>query len=147
MKYPRIFEMLIFGCIGITSEIFFVALVDNFTFFQEKGLFDPRMIGHSYIWMFFLYMWIPAIYHIIFPRLQFLALLSRLILYAFALIGVEFVAGFALDTIIGVCPWDYTGKTMFSILGYTRLDYFPFWMLFGFMCERICASFEKYKVV
>lgn len=138
------FQMFLFGCIGIATEITFVALLDNIAGFQEKGFIDPRLIGHSYVWMFFLYMWIPLAYHFVYPKLQHIHLLIRLLIYACLFIVIEFVAGLGLDVCTGICPWDYTGKTIFSILGYTRLDYFPFWMLFGFFCEKICQKLAKH---
>ena len=135
--------MFLFGCIGIATEIFFVALMDNFASFQAKGIIDPRLVGYSYIWMFFIYMWIPLAYHYFYPKVAHLSLIIRLLIYATSLIIAEFIAGATLDLLTGTCPWDYTGKTAFEFMGYARLDYFPFWMLFGLFCEKICGKLAK----
>lgn len=136
-------KMFIFGCIGISTEVAFVALLEDIACFQEKGFIDPRLVGHSYVWMFFIYMWIPFVYDYIYPKLKHLNILFRLFIYATILIFVEFVAGATLEVFTGICPWDYTGKTVFSILGWTRLDYFPFWMLFGLFCEKLCGEISR----
>lgn len=62
---------------------------------------------------------------------------SRGILWLGVIWAVEFLSGSTLDMAVGACPWDYTGKTPYSVLGYIRLDYAPAWFALGLLFERI----------
>ncbi|MCB0820073.1 MAG: hypothetical protein KDC13_05590 [Bacteroidetes bacterium] len=135
MKHKLIL-FVFFACGGITTEVFFTAIRQ---FFDGTG--DLRMTGHSYIWMFPLY----GIAALLFPpaihKMKQLNLILRASIYATGIFLVEFIAGAALEFITGVCPWKYSGGM--HVLGYIRLDYFPFWAIFGFVIENIIFGYEK----
>lgn len=56
--------------------------------------------------------------------------------YTLLIFIIEYLAGWTLQNIIGVCPWDY-GDSTFSIDGFIRLDYAPAWFAAGLIFERI----------
>ncbi len=133
MKY-HLYRFIAFACLGVTTEICFTA----FSKFVEGGYSTAELLkleGNSYVWMIFIYgpaaFLIPFYYNLIkrFP------LIVRLLLYALGIFLVEYIAGFILDVTTGSCPWEYDNK--WNISGYIRLDYTPFWMVFGYVLERV----------
>lgn len=135
MKHKLIL-FVVFACGGITTEVFFTA-----TRQLISGTGDLRLTGHSYIWMFPVYglaaLFFPPAIH----RMKHLNPIVRACIYATGILLVEFIAGAALELLTGTCPWKY--KTGLHVLGYIRLDYFPFWAIFGFIIERIIFGYEK----
>ncbi|MDX2001280.1 MAG: hypothetical protein SFW35_02550 [Chitinophagales bacterium] len=131
----RLFLFLAFGCIGITTEIFFTASMDAKNALLAGQSINWRLMGQSYIWMLPIYGLAGLLLPIVYKRLQHLHVIIRMCLYALSIFTVEFITGWLLDMITGSCPWEY--KTGLQVMGYIRLDYFPAWALFGFMIERI----------
>lgn len=135
-KADILFFFVAFGCIGITTEIFFTAIVDAITAVRAGGNINWRLLGTSYIWMFPIY----GLAGIAFPLLYRKLLakwpaVARWAFYGVAILAVEFVMGWLLDVTTGRCPWEY--QTGWHIMGYIRLDYYPLWVGFGVMIERI----------
>ena len=60
----------------------------------------------------------------------------RGVVYAGGVFAVEAASGWTLRRLTGRCPWDYTGRTPFSIDGLIRLDYVPLWAALGVATER-----------
>ena len=56
-------------------------------------------------------------------------------LYAGSLIVAEYVTGRILRELVGGPPWRYSSR--FAIDGVARIDYFPLWMLYGLVLERL----------
>lgn len=129
------FLFLSFGCIGITTEIIFTSFSDSIISYLDTSNFDMKLIGHSYFWMFFIYGLIAILFPPIYKKVKDFFIVYRLIVYASLIFCIEFISGFMLDQIIGNCPWQYNSK--FSICGYIRLDYLFFWMIFGYLIERL----------
>jgi hypothetical protein len=46
-------------------------------------------------------------------------------------------AHFLIARLIEKKPWDYSGRTRWTIGGYTRLDYAPLWFLAGLPLEPV----------
>lgn len=131
----RVFITVFFGLFGTTVEVFFTAistLLMNYTNDQELNLI---LKGESYVWMFFIYCLIAPLFDSLYKRIRHLLWVIRSFIYGIIILGIEFLTGLLLDLIIGKCPWEYT--VGFSILGYIRLDYIFFWMIFGLVIERI----------
>lgn len=133
----RLFLFAMFGCIGITTEIFFTN-IEQIAHNLYTGAGEPvdwRLMGHSYVWMFPIYglvaFFAPLLYH----RIERLHVLLRALIYGVTIIAVEFVTGWLLDITTGSCPWDY--QYGLHVMGYIRIDYLPLWMLFGVMVERL----------
>jgi uncharacterized membrane protein len=136
-----LFLFAAFGCIGITTEIFFTAIVDAITAVQQNEPINWRLLGTSYIWMFPIYGLAGIALPLIYGRLQKWPAALRWAFYGIAILAVEFVTGWVLDVTTGRCPWEYT--TGWHIMGYIRLDYYPLWVGFGIMIERIYLTLSK----
>lgn len=126
---------IVYACLGTTVEIWFTAFVDNYLAMSEGKSFDGRLFGYSYVWMSFIYGSAAFIIPAVFTLLKKYPLFFRLILGAFLILLVEFIAGGLLEFLTGSCPWKY--DTGWHIMGWIRLDYIPAWMLFVFILEKV----------
>jgi uncharacterized membrane protein len=127
-------QFVICGLTGWCMEILF-------TSFGSFLRGDARLMGQTSIWMFPIYgmaVLIGPIYH----KIAHMPLLLRGILYAAAIMAVEFTTG-SLLRLFAACPWDYSG-TRYNIRGLVRLDYFPLWVLAGLIFERL-LTFQTQK--
>ncbi len=138
MKSTRInflMMMLFFGTFGITAEIFFTAF---YNFFSGQIIANKpplALVGYTYVWMIFVYMLIPVLFRYLLPYVIKYPTFIRLLIYVVAIYIVEFISGFVLEQITGSCPWEYT--TGLHIMGYIQLYYFPAWLFFAFLIERM----------
>ena len=128
-----IFLFAAFGCLGMTTEIFFTALSDLVSALRSNSRLDYRLKGHSYIWMFPIYGLAGILFPLTYDFIADLPLILRLIIYTTSIFTVEFITGWLLELCTGECPWKYDHK--WAVKGYIRLDYAPFWMIFGFGIE------------
>jgi hypothetical protein len=131
----RLFLFLAFGCIGITSEVFYTATVDAINAALAGNAINWRLLGVSYIWMFPIYGLVAFLFPLAYKYIAKYHVALRMIIYAVAIFAVEFITGWLLDMLTGRCPWQYTSSL--NICGYIRLDYFPVWAAFGYLIERI----------
>lgn len=138
----QIIYFIAFGCIGVTTEIFFTSISDAIINYFNNTNIDWRLIGKSYAWMFFIYGLAGILFPLVFSKLKSLHLILRLLIYVSVIFGIEYLSGWLLDIFTGSCPWFYTSK--YAIHGYIRLDYAPFWAMFGFMLEKIYLFLEKH---
>ena len=133
-----LFLFFAMGCIGMTTEIFFTAIYDIFNGNAEVPI---RLMGYSYIWMFPIY----GLAGIVFPPVLRIIgnwnILLRMCAYAAGILAVEFVTGWFLDTVTGQCPWEY--KEGWHSMGYMRIDFFPFWAVFGLLVEKLLKFLMK----
>ena len=141
----KIIAFTIFGCIGITAEIFFTAFYNNAVSMMEAQYFNWSLKGESYVWMFFIYGLASVLLPIFMEKIMKMPLKGRLLIYATGIFIVEFITGFLLDKITGSCPWEY--KTGWHIMGYIRLDFLPAWMLFGYLLEQVYLWCKKIGVL
>jgi len=130
-----------FACVGITTEIFFTAIMTVVESIMENETISWRLLGFSYIWMFPIYGSISFLAPIVLGFLSKYPLFLRLFLAALVIFTVEFISGFILDQLTGSCPWEY--KHGYHVLGYIQLEYLPAWMLFAFMIEKIYTFLDK----
>ncbi len=133
----KFFLIVFFICFGITTEVFFTAVYDTITLWPNAG---NKLEGHTYIWMAPIYALIPLLFPLGIKWMKGWNMFFRSIVYMLGIFVIEFISGFLLEKIIGVCPWDYTGTSPYEIMGYIRLDYTPAWMIFGIIVEQ----FYKY---
>lgn len=140
-KTDILFLFAAFGCIGITTEIFFTAIVDAINAMQNHEGINWRLLGTSYIWMFPIYGLAGIALPLLYGRLGKWPAVARWAFYGVAILCVEFVTGWLLELTTGGCPWHYT--TGWQIMGYIRLDYYPLWVGFGIMIERIYLLLSK----
>ena len=129
-------KAIIFACFGVSAEILFTGLKYNLILpllNHESIKWD--LTGTSYVWMFFIYGIVPFVFPMVYNKIKHVTILLRAIIYATICLGIEYFAGFILDITTGNCPWLYTEGLHLS--GYIRLDYFPIWMLFGIITEKL----------
>ena len=123
------------GCVGITTEIFFTAIIALIDQIQSGNDVSLRLMGQSYIWMFPIYGIAGLAFPLLIRKFSFLHPVFRAMTFAVGILIVEYITGGLLDVFTGSCPWEYT--TGWHIHGYIRLDYYPLWAGFAFMVERI----------
>jgi len=127
--------MLVFVCIGLTSEVVFTALTDFFNHTPLCGKPAIALAGHTYVWMMFIYAPIPLLGYFFYERVAKYPVFVRLVMYVVVIYIFEFTSGLLLRTCTGSCPWEYT--TGVHIMGLIRLDYFPAWLFFSWLVERL----------
>ncbi|HHZ65412.1 TPA: hypothetical protein EYO57_10695 [Candidatus Poribacteria bacterium] len=135
------FMILFFGCFGMTSEIFFVALTHAV---NGEGIYNEpvwSLTGKTYVWMFPIYTLIPLIAGPLFQKVGSLHAILRVLIYTTLIFTVEFTSGFLLDQLTGKCPWEYT--TGWHVMGYIRLDFTPAWMFFSFIVEWLYKLIDR----
>jgi len=96
---------------------------------------DIYLNARTYIWMFPIY-GLAILFEPIHDRIRAWPVIIRGGVYTLLIFIIEYLAGWTLQNIIGVCPWDY-GDSTFSIDGFIRLDYAPAWFAAGLIFERI----------
>jgi uncharacterized membrane protein len=131
----RLLIFVAFGCVGITTEIFFTAIMSIFEAINAGESINWRLMGFSYIWMFPIYGLVAFLAPILLKAIAKYPLLLRLFISALVIFTVEFITGFILDKVTGRCPWEY--QHGYHVMGYIQLEYLPAWMGFSFMIEKI----------
>jgi hypothetical protein len=126
-------RFLAYGVTGWVTEVVFTALRDQF-----KGKGDRRLVGETYLWMLPIYGLAAFLFEPVHDRLRTAPRATRAGVYAAGIIATEAATGSLLRRLVGVCPWDYTGRSRFVAAGgATRFDYVPLWALAGLGLERI----------
>lgn len=104
---------------------------------------DLRLLGHSNLWMFFIYgcaIFLEPIHHAIARRHWFF----RGVLWVLLIWCIEYASGFLLHTILGVYPWYYTDRL--SVNGLITLAYAPAWFVAGIVFERLHRALDNYGI-
>ena len=113
---------------GVTGEVIYTALK---ALIQKR---DLRLQGYTQLWVMPLYA-LGGIF--IFEKLVLLmigwSIALRFLVYALAIFGIEYLAGFMAKQLTGQCPWEYKGKR--NIHGYINLPHLPFWGAVGLLFE------------
>jgi hypothetical protein len=133
-----------FACFGITVEVFFTAFTALFTQQPPCGHRLIALSGNSYVWMALIYGLVPVFGILFHDRAKPIPIWLRLPLYVLIIYVVEFTSGYLLQLFTGECPWHYT--TGWNVMGLIRLDYFPAWLVFAWLTERIYI-FMNTKVI
>jgi len=127
-------RFMIYGLLGWCLEVFWTGAGS-----MLKG--DVKLTSQTYIWMFFIYglaVFLEPIHH----RIKDKNIIIRGIIYTILIFSIEYITGWTLKSILGVCPWDYSGSR-FSVNGLIRLDYGPAWFIAGLIFERIHKFLDK----
>jgi len=137
----KLFFCIFFACLGITTEICFVAFTNLFnnTPFCGEPLWS--LTGKTYVWMLPIYTLIPFFAGYLYHKIAHWQSVVRWTFYTALILSVEFVAGFILEQVTGQCPWEYT--TGWHIMGYIRLDYIPAWFIFSFVVEYLYVYLDR----
>lgn len=133
-------KFFIYGGIGWCIEIVFTSIAS-----QVEGDGDITLKGYSYLWMPFI--WGTGVMFIekVGERIKDLHWFWRGIIYALMCFAVEYAAGILLFLLTHRIPWDYS-KSMFSINGAIRLDYFPFWFGAGLLGEKVYSLINRVEI-
>lgn len=140
----KAFQILFYSCLGVATEIVFTAGVGIKNQIIAGEITDFSLTGHTYVWMFPIYAFVPFLFSLGYGFLKKYHLVIRLFLYALIIFGIEFLSGAILEMLTGKCPWEYCGP--FAIMGYIRLDYTLGWMLFGFILEQFHLFFSRVEL-
>ena len=122
-------HFVVYGLAGLLIEIFWTGMGALFS-----G--DFTLTGKTYIWMFFIYglgVFLEPIHH----KIRRESFLIRGFVWAILILIIEFITGFLLDSLIGICPWDYSQSTTLTLYGYIRYDYLPAWFVAGLLFEKL----------
>ena len=127
---------IIYGLLGMNMEIFWTGLAPS----GEKTL---NFIGHTSIWMFFIYglavVVLEPVHRLIGNENWFL----RGCVWASVIFALEFMSG-GLLRLFGIEAWRYTGGL--SVMGLIRLDYAPVWFAVGLIFERVHDLLIAYNI-
>jgi len=136
MKYLILF--FIYSFFGVGIEVFFSSIHD---YIRYK---DIAFRGRSYLWMFPLYGSLGLIIEPLYNLIKFIPFLLRGFIYLVIILAGELIYGYILKLIIKKCPWEY--KTKWTIMGIVKLNYLPFWLLFGYLSELLYRGFISITV-
>lgn len=137
LKKIRIISFLFMGCLGITTEIFFTAIYD---IVMSKAENPMILKGYSYIWMFPIYGLSALTFPVISKKLSQVPQIIRSLIFGVGILVVEYISGYFLRKFTGFCPWEY--KEGMHIHGLIRLDFYPFWVGFAFILEKLLINLE-----
>ena len=142
MKIPKIILIsLIFACVGITTEIVFTSISKLVNTYIADSAIDWALGGKTYLWMFIIYASIPFLFKLFNPYVEQYNIFLKALFGVFVIYIVEFSTGLFLEITTGVCPWKYTEGL--HLFGYIRLDYFPFWYIFGLLIVYVYDLLDK----
>lgn len=122
-------RFFIYGLLGWIAEIVFTG-----TSSILSG--SPRLLGYTYLWMFPIY-GMAVLLEPVHEWIRFSPWIIRGFIWAGIIFIIEYLSGWALAALIGICPWDYTNRTPYSMDGFIRLDFLPVWFLAGLLFERL----------
>jgi Putative ABC-transporter type IV len=126
--HSRLAPIAFYGMLGCFAEVIWTGITR-----RERGC-----IGSVSLYMFPLYgTLLPYLFAPAYRMLVRMGLrvYSRAVLYAMAILMIEYVYGKILRWIIGVCPWEY--KRGMHVDGLIRIDYAPVWGLAAIGLERV----------
>jgi len=133
-------KFFIYGGIGWCIELIFTSIAS-----QVEGDGDITLRGYSYLWMPFIWGTGTILVERVGQRVKDYKWYLRGSVYALVCFGVEYAAGILLYLLTHRIPWDYS-KSMFSVNGAIRLDYFPFWFLAGLAAEKIYNIINRVEI-
>lgn len=102
---------------------------------------DLKLTASTYLWMFPIY-GMAVFFEPLHNNIRDMFWLIRGMIWAGLILIIEYLTGFVLELLIGVCPWNY-GNIGFSLDGLIRLDYIPFWFIAGLIFEKIHDLLES----
>jgi uncharacterized membrane protein len=140
MILENIFFFVLFGIIGVSTEVFFTSLLE-----LVKKRKNRSMTGHSSLWMFFVY---GSVYLIIlFGRTYLLGinLFLRGFVYLALIYAIEFISGSLLKKLNAV-PWDYGNDMKHDYKGIICLEFAPLWYTGGLLFELLYLFLKSHLV-
>jgi uncharacterized membrane protein len=122
-------RFLIYGLLGWGVEVLWTGL-------GSVLRRDPRLTGHTYLWMFLIYGSAALLLEPVHRLIAGYPWPVRGLVWVVVIFVLEFASGWMLRQATGTCPWDYSG-TRFAVAGLIRLDYAPAWFVLGLLFEQV----------
>jgi uncharacterized membrane protein len=127
-------KFIIYGLIGWIMEVIWTGSGSLLTM-------DFSLTSHTSLWMLFIY-GCAVLLEPVHNKIRSVNWFLRGMLYMILIFSIEYISGWLLREIIGVCPWDYSQNT-YNIDGLIRLDYAPAWFFAGLLFERMHDFLDK----
>lgn len=124
-------KILAFAGFGIFIEVVFRALTNTLEHLYFNQPVDLSLRTNIYFWMIPIYGLSYLLLHAVYSKLNQLPLLLQLLFLTAGIFVIEYCTGFALQQLIGKCPWEY--KIGYHLHGLIRFDYTLVWMLFSYL--------------
>jgi len=83
---------------------------------------------------------------LVYKRIRCSPLIIRGIIWAGIIFFIEYLSGWILKITIGICPWDYSLYSRYTLDGFIRLDYFPIWFATGLLFEKVSDFLNRLQV-
>lgn len=132
-------RFLLYGLFGWCVEIVWTACYAAVAAVLAGRRPDPRLTGHTYLWMLPIYGGGGLLFEAVFRAIHWYPWPVRGAIYVLGCFTVEYAAGRAIERLSGTIPWDYTASR-WNVHGLIRLDYAPAWFAFGFLLERVSVA-------
>ncbi len=97
---------------------------------------DVRLAGTTYLWMFPIY-GLAVFLEPIHNRIRHIQWFVRGLTWLGIIWSIEYSTGWIIRGTTGLCPWDYSGSTPYSVNGLIRLDMAPAWFMAGLLFEKL----------
>jgi hypothetical protein len=125
-------RFVLYGLLGWCAEVVWTAALG----FIERR--DVRLAGTTYLWMFPIYGLLAVLYEPLHDAVRAWPWPARATLWALGFTAVEWTSGYAIERLVGRCPWDYLAAgARFAINPYVRWDYLPLWAAVGLALEPV----------
>lgn len=143
MPYPThtkimLIKFLLYGFMGWIGEILFTGAGS-----MLAG--SLQLTGHTYLWMFPIY-GLAVFLEPMHDRIRSMPWMVRGTVWAGVFFIIEYLSGWVLKLLIGVCPWDYSLASPYMLDGLIRLDYFPVWFITGLLFEKIHDFLNRLQI-
>lgn len=123
-------RFILYGLFGFCVEVIYTAILDSL---KNR---DWKLTGKTYLWMFPIYGLSAFLFEPVHNSIREIHWVFRFLIWSIGVTFVEFLTGWIIKRITGLCPWDYS-QNRFAINEYIRWDYFPVWGVFGFILEFV----------
>ena len=129
-------RFLLYGIFGWCAEVVWTASQNAVVALAAGQRIDPRLMGHTYLWMFPIYGVGGLLFELVHRAVADWPWPLRGFVYMLGCFAVEYATGWLIKRVTGTIPWDYS-HTRWHVHGLIRLDYIPVWFVFGLLLERV----------
>jgi len=129
-------RLAFYGLFGWCAEIVWTAMHDAIEALAAGRSIDPRLPGHTYLWMFPIYGVGGLLFEAVHAGVHSWPWMARGITYMIGCFAVEYASGWLIQRATGRIPWDYSHRR-WHVHGLIRMDYIPVWFIFGLLLERV----------
>ncbi|MGR6836827.1 putative ABC transporter permease [Syntrophomonas erecta] len=122
-------RFIIYGMAGWITEVVFTGM-------GSLVMGAVNLAAYTYLWMFPIY-GMGVLLEPIHDHIRSISWIVRGFIWVGVIFTIEYLAGWILQVTIGTCPWDYSGRTIYSVDGFIRLDFIPVWFAAGLIFEQL----------